>query len=43
MPEAYYRDWLRVAACGCVWLSVAGQDALHFSLLVEHLATLGHA
>ena len=28
---------------GCVWLRVAGQDALHFSLLVEHLATLGHA
>ena len=28
---------------GCVWLRVAEQDALHFSLLVEHLATPGHA
>lgn len=32
MPRAYYRDWLRVAA----------EEALHFSLLREHLATLGH-
>jgi len=31
MPEAYYRDWLRVAA----------EEALHFTLLSEHLATLG--
>jgi uncharacterized ferritin-like protein (DUF455 family) len=33
MPEAYYRDWLRVAS----------EEALHFSLLSAHLATLGHA
>jgi uncharacterized ferritin-like protein (DUF455 family) len=33
LPGAYYRDWLRVAA----------EEALHFTLLVEHLATLGHA
>jgi uncharacterized ferritin-like protein (DUF455 family) len=33
MPEAYYRDWLHVAA----------EEAHHFSLLAEHLATLGHA
>ncbi len=33
LPEAYYRDWLRVAA----------EEALHFTLLHEHLATLGHA
>jgi uncharacterized ferritin-like protein (DUF455 family) len=33
MPEAYYRDWLRVAS----------EEALHFSLLTAHLATLGHA
>jgi uncharacterized ferritin-like protein (DUF455 family) len=33
LPEAYYRDWLRVAA----------EEALHFALLAEHLATLGHA
>lgn len=32
MPEAYYRDWLTVAA----------EEALHFTLLHEHLATLGH-
>ena len=32
MPDAYYRDWLRVAS----------EEALHFSLLREHLATLGH-
>ena len=33
MPEAYYRDWLRVAA----------EESLHFGLLSAHLATLGHA
>jgi uncharacterized ferritin-like protein (DUF455 family) len=33
MPEAYYRDWLRVAA----------EEAQHFSLLAAHLQTLGHA
>jgi uncharacterized ferritin-like protein (DUF455 family) len=33
MPQAYYRDWLRVAS----------EEALHFSLLSTHLATLGHA
>ena len=33
MPEAYYRDWLRVA----------GEEALHFQLLSDHLRTLGHA
>jgi len=33
LPEAYYRDWL----------TVAGEEALHFSLLAEHLATLGCA
>jgi len=33
MPEAYYRDWLRVAA----------EEGLHYTLLVDHLATLGHA
>jgi uncharacterized ferritin-like protein (DUF455 family) len=32
LPEAYYRDWLRVAA----------EEALHFTLLAEHLHTLGH-
>lgn len=32
MPRAYYRDWLRVAS----------EEALHFGLLREHLATLGH-
>ncbi|HWP20686.1 MAG TPA: ferritin-like domain-containing protein [Burkholderiaceae bacterium] len=32
MPEAYYRDWLQVAA----------EEALHFTLLREHLATLDH-
>ena len=31
MPGAYYLDWLRVA----------GEEALHFSLLREHLLTLG--
>jgi len=33
MPPAYYRDWLRVA----------DEEALHFTLLADHLATLGHA
>jgi uncharacterized ferritin-like protein (DUF455 family) len=33
MPADYYRDWARVAA----------EESLHFTLLVEHLATLGHA
>jgi uncharacterized ferritin-like protein (DUF455 family) len=33
MPQAYYRDWLRVAS----------EEALHFNLLSTHLATLGHA
>ena len=33
MPDAYYRDWLRVAA----------EEGLHYSLLAGHLATLGHA
>ena len=33
MPADYYRDWLRVA----------GEEALHYTLLTEHLATLGHA
>ena len=32
MPDAFYRDWLRVAA----------EEALHFSLLREHLRGLGH-
>ena len=32
MPEAFYRDWLRVA----------GEEALHFTLLAGHLRTLGH-
>ncbi len=32
MPEAYYRDWLRVAA----------EEAVHFGLLREHLLTLQH-
>ncbi len=32
MPEAYYDDWLRVA----------DEEALHFSLLAEHLHTLGY-
>lgn len=31
MPEAFYRDWLRVAA----------EEALHFTLLREHLQSLG--
>ena len=33
LPEAYYRDWLRVAI----------EEAHHFSLLHAHLQTLGHA
>ncbi|RYX93199.1 MAG: ferritin-like domain-containing protein [Comamonadaceae bacterium] len=33
MPDAYYRDWLRVAK----------EEAFHFSLLRDHLASLGHA
>lgn len=33
MPPAYYADWLRVAA----------EEALHFSLLTDHLRTLGCA
>jgi uncharacterized ferritin-like protein (DUF455 family) len=33
MPRAYYLDWARVA----------GEEALHFSLLQQHLATLDHA
>ena len=33
MPTGYYADWLRVA----------GEEALHFGLLADHLATLDHA
>jgi uncharacterized ferritin-like protein (DUF455 family) len=32
MPVAYYADWLRVAS----------EEALHFTLLQQHLASLGH-
>ncbi|NRF68409.1 ferritin-like domain-containing protein [Aquincola sp. S2] len=32
MPDDFYRDWLQVA----------GEEALHFTLLREHLRTLGH-
>lgn len=32
MPVAYYRDWLRVAS----------EEALHFTLLREHLVSLGY-
>jgi uncharacterized ferritin-like protein (DUF455 family) len=32
LPERYYRDWIQVAS----------EEALHFTLLAEHLATLGH-
>ena len=32
LPVAYYRDWWQVAC----------EEALHFSLLCEHLAVLGH-
>jgi uncharacterized ferritin-like protein (DUF455 family) len=33
LPERYYRDWIQVAS----------EEALHFTLLVEHLASMGHA
>ena len=33
MPADYYLDWLRVAS----------EEALHFTLLADHLASLGHA
>lgn len=33
MPHAYYLDWLKVAS----------EEALHFTLLAEHLRILGHA
>ena len=33
MPDAYYLDWLRVAQ----------EEAYHYTLLRDHLATLGHA
>ena len=33
MPEDFYRDWLRVAA----------EEARHFTLVQDHLATLGRA
>jgi uncharacterized ferritin-like protein (DUF455 family) len=33
MPQTYYADWLKVA----------GEEALHFSLLCAHLQTLGFA
>jgi uncharacterized ferritin-like protein (DUF455 family) len=33
LPAAFYRDWLQVAA----------EEALHFTLLAEHLQTLGSA
>lgn len=32
MPEPFYRDWLRIAA----------EEALHFTLLRDHLVGLGH-
>lgn len=32
MPEAFYQDWLRVAA----------EEAFHFGLLQDHLATMPH-
>lgn len=32
MPRAYYTDWMRVA----------GEEALHFRLLRDHLRTMGH-
>jgi uncharacterized ferritin-like protein (DUF455 family) len=32
LPDAFYRDWLQVA----------GEEALHFTLLRDHLLTLGH-
>lgn len=33
LPDAYYTDWLRVAK----------EEATHFDMLSQHLATLGHA
>ncbi len=33
LPDRYYRDWLQVAR----------EEALHFMLVRDHLATLGHA
>ena len=33
LPEAYYADWLRVA----------GEEAVHFSMLSAHLSALGYA
>ena len=33
LPAAFHHDWLRVAA----------EEAYHFGLLADHLATLGHA
>jgi uncharacterized ferritin-like protein (DUF455 family) len=33
MPDDYYRDWLRVAF----------EESQHFTLLTDHLATLGHS
>jgi uncharacterized ferritin-like protein (DUF455 family) len=33
MPDAYYTDWLRVAR----------EEAVHFNMLSDHLAVLGHA
>ncbi|MDW8312038.1 MAG: ferritin-like domain-containing protein [Burkholderiales bacterium] len=33
LPEAFYRDWLQVAK----------EEAKHFTLLAEHLASLGYA
>jgi len=33
LPPTYYLDWARVA----------GEEALHFQLLAQHLATLGHS
>ena len=33
LPDAFYRQWLQVAR----------EEALHFELLRDHLATLGHA
>jgi len=33
LPEAFYFDWLQVAA----------EEARHYSLLVEHLASMGYA
>ena len=32
LPQAYYRDWV----------AVAGEEALHFTLLRNHLLSLGH-